>query len=749
MLPPSPPALSLPDPATPQGVPGAIDIEADRLGGPLLLAGLTGLFLLVWLLPQLGSWPSGLPLFPVWLHTLVETLAVAVALLVFAACWHGRPDDAHAGDGLVLGCGFLMVAVLDLGHLLSYRDMPAFFGPGDPEKAIRFWLLARYAAALTLLAVAARHWAGPRWAGGRLAWVLLSLALGLGLSVLLLAFPQWWPRTFVPGQGLTPFKLAAEYGVVALLILAALCLHRRARSGAGYDAQALRSAALISVLSELCFTLYAHVNDGFQLLGHGYKVLAYVFIYRAVFAVTVRMPYRRLLTETLERREAERQVEFLAFHDPLTELPNRVMARDRVEAAIARAQAREEQAALLYLDLDDFKSINDSLGHLAGDQLLQVMAQRLRAGLREGDSVCRLSGDEFLVVLGALDASDRQLQGVVDRLLSALRQPAPVLGQEVGCTVSIGVARYPQDGQDFDLLLRKADTALYRAKAAGRNTFRLFDERMNDEVTERLQLRHGLAGALARGELVLYYQPQLRLGDGAVVGAEALLRWHREGGIVPPDRFIPVAEDSGLILPIGDWVLREACRQLAQWRRQGLELGRVAVNLSALQLRRGAIETVVAESLAVQGLSPDSLDLELTESMLLNDAEGVMARVAGLEALGVQLSIDDFGTGYSSLAYLKRLSVDLLKIDRSFIKDLVQDPDPAIVRAIIQMAHGLGLQTLAEGVEDEATWQRLQALGCDLGQGYVFARPMPAAEFAAYLAGRQAAGLSAPRSPSA
>ncbi|MCH7345400.1 EAL domain-containing protein [Pelomonas sp. CA6] len=700
----------------------------------MLVLALSLLFVLVWQAPSLPGFKGEPHLFPVWLHTVGETLAVAMALMVFAVCWHAGPQDKEAGDGLLLGCGFLVVGLLDLGHMLSYRGMPDFFSPGDPEKAIRFWLAARYVAALTLLLVALRGW--PRWRGEGLSRVGLGLgALGLSvlLFVLLLGFPQLWPRTFVDGAGLTPFKVGAEYGIVLLQALAALGFHLRARSTGRYDAVDLRTAALITVLSELCFTLYSHVNDGFQLLGHLYKILAYVYIYRAVFVAAVRAPYQRLLVEIEERREAERRVEFLAFHDPLTGLPNRVMARDRVERAIGAAQRLGGEVALLYLDLDDFKSINDSLGHQIGDELLRSTARRLRDALRDSDSICRLSGDEFLIVLSSEGPAGLALDGVVDKLMAVLGQPLVLDGHEILSTVSIGVSRFPQDGDQYDALLRKADTAMYRAKDAGRNTFQLFDERMNAEVSERLQLRHGLAQALERGELTLHYQPQVALDDGRVVGAEALLRWRRPEGLVPPARFIPVAEDSGLILPIGDWVIREACRQLAQWRAQGLVLEGVAVNLSVLQLRRGQVEQVVAQALREHGLPPQCLELELTESMLLHDAETMTARVAALEALGVRLSIDDFGTGYSSLAYLKRLSVDQLKIDRSFVKDLAHDADPAIVRAIIQMARGLGLRTLAEGVEDRATGEALRHLGCELAQGYYYARPMPPEEFAAHV----------------
>jgi diguanylate cyclase (GGDEF)-like protein len=390
--------------------------------------------------------------------------------------------------------------------------------------------------------------------------------------------------------------------------------------------------------------------------------------------------------------------------------------------------------ALLYLDLDHFKTVNDSLGHGAGDRLLKTVALRLRATLRETDSICRQGGDEFLIVLGDLPDT-AAVKPVIDKLMAALVQPIRIDGQELMTTASIGVAHYPDDGTDFDTLLQKADTALYRAKDAGRNGYRFFDEQMNEQAMDRLQLRNGLRQALEQGEFVLHYQPLVDLRSGEVIGAEALLRWNRPGaGLVPPGRFIAQAEESGLIVPIGDWVIGEACRQAMAWQRGGLPAMTVAVNLSALQFGRGDVEQVVARALRDSGLNPACLELELTESILLNHTEQVLAVVRRLKGLGVKLSIDDFGTGYSSLSYLKRFAVDKLKIDRSFVADLLVDADDgAIVRAIVQMAHGLGLSTIAEGVEDAAVAQRLVELGCEAAQGFHFARPLPPDQFAAFM----------------
>jgi len=698
-----------------------------------LIAALTALFLVVWLLPPLDFLKQGFTVFPVWMHTVAELVAVAVALLVFAVCWHTDAGE-RSGNALIIGCGFLAVGLVDVAHLLSYRGMPDFVTEAHPEKAINFWLAARYLAAFTLVAVAWRDW--PALVERRARFGLLGAALALPALVgwLQLYHPTLWPRTFVDGRGLTAFKIGAEYGLIALMSLAAIGFQRRVARERRYDALDLRTAAVITILGELCFTLYSNVNDVFQLLGHAYKIVAYLYIYRAVFVAGVREPYARLRVEIEERRQAEQRIEFLAFHDPLTELPNRVLARDRVERAIAAAHRAQARMALLYLDLDHFKTVNDSLGHGAGDRLLKTVALRLRAALRETDSICRQGGDEFLIVLGELPDT-AAVKPVIDKLMAALVQPMRIDGQELTTAASIGVAHYPDDGTDFDTLLQKADTALYRAKDAGRNGYRFFDEQMNQQAKERLQLNNGLRQALEHGEFVLHYQPQVDLRSGEVIGAEALLRWNRPGvGLVPPGRFVAQAEESGLIVPIGDWVVGEACRQAMAWQRGGLPAMTMAVNLSALQFGRGDIEQVVARALRDSGLAPACLELELTESILLSHTDQVLAVVRRLKGLGVKLSIDDFGTGYSSLSYLKRFAVDKLKIDRSFVADLLVDADDgAIVRAIVQMAHGLGLTTIAEGVEDAAVAQRLVELGCEEAQGFHFARPLPPDQFAAFM----------------
>lgn len=698
-----------------------------------LIVSLFVVLVVLWLMPSLAAPHSPTGWFPVALHTVTEFAAIVVAFLVFSVAWHtsaiGQP-----GNVVILGCGFLAVGLIDLGHVLSYRGMPDFVTPSGPEKAIQFWLVARYTAAFTLLAASAYPIYFNK--GDARRYWLLAMALVVSSLVYLIGlfYPSVWPHTFIDGQGLTAFKRVAEYGVIVLTGVAAWLFYRWHRRTDTYNATDLCAAALITILSELCLTLYANVNDLFSLLGHLYKIVAYYYIYRAVFVTSVRDPYKRLSQEVAERREAEQRVEFLAYHDVLTRLPNRELARDRLNQAIADAHRHGTLVALVFLDLDHFKNINDSLGHGAGDRLLQWVAACLREHVREVDTVSRQGGDEFLLVLKDLPDVDA-VAPIVSKLLEELSQPVLIDGRELSTSASMGIALSPNDGEDFDTLSQRADTAMYRAKEEGRNTYRFFDDRMNQESIERLTMRQELRRALEHKQFILHYQPQLDLRTRAVVGVEALIRWlHPEKGLIPPAVFIPVAEESGLIVPMGDWVIEEAARQAMAWQQAGLKPMTMAVNLSALQFRRGNLEAVVAQALAASGMPASLLELELTESVLISDSDSVEARLRGLKAMGVTVSIDDFGTGYSSLSYLRRFSVDKLKIDQSFVRDLDRSPDDVgIVRAIIQMAASLGLKTIAEGVESEPMAQLLCDLGCEEAQGYGFARPLPPDALAAWL----------------
>ncbi|MBW7862026.1 MAG: EAL domain-containing protein [Rhodocyclaceae bacterium] len=436
--------------------------------------------------------------------------------------------------------------------------------------------------------------------------------------------------------------------------------------------------------------------------------------------------YVAIFTDISERKEAEARIEFLAHHDALTRLPNRILLRDRLEQALAHAERAGTRVALLFLDLDRFKTINDSLGHAVGDQLLLALVQRLGACVRDTDTISRLGGDEFVVVLTELRDADAAAT-VAQKIVEVMSAPFDIDTHHLTTSFSIGISLHPEDGYDFDTLLKKADTAMYHAKDGGRNTYRFFTEQMNVHALERLMIQSRMRQALEQAEFVLLYQPQIELGGGRVFGVEALARWNNpELGMLGPDRFIPIAEESGQIVTLGAWVLREACRQGQAWRAGGRRLS-VAVNVSPLQLQQADFCDIVHQALDASGFDPALLELELTESALIQNAESTLETVRRLKALGIRISIDDFGIGYSSLSYLKRFAVDRIKIDRSFIRDILTDPeDAAIVRAVIQMARSLNLKTLAEGVETQEQLDYLRSEQCGEVQGFLYARPLPA-----------------------
>jgi diguanylate cyclase (GGDEF)-like protein len=432
-----------------------------------------------------------------------------------------------------------------------------------------------------------------------------------------------------------------------------------------------------------------------------------------------------------EHETAVRKLEFMAHHDPLTGLPNRLLLRDRFDQAAALAKREQSGVAMLFLDLDNFKQINDSLGHSYGDQLLVRVVERLHGCIRETDTISRQGDDEFVILLANV-CDLGTIEVIAQNLIETFAEPFKIDGYTLSAFFNIGISLFPNDGREFDVLLKQADAALYSAKEAGWNTYRFFTEKMNIDALETMQLQGQLHNALENQEFLVHYQPQIDTVSGCIIGAEALLRWqHPDMGLILPDKFIPLVERSGLIIPIGEWVLNEACRQAQVWRETcQLPPMVIAVNLSALQFKRGNIIETVTTALARSGLPASHLELELTESILLQDVEVVMGTLHRLKEIGVQLSIDDFGTGYSSLSYLKRLAVDKLKIDQSFVRDMVEDPDDAaIVRAIIQLGHILQLTIIAEGVENDAQLALLRDYGCEQIQGYLFSRPVPAEEF--------------------
>ena len=444
--------------------------------------------------------------------------------------------------------------------------------------------------------------------------------------------------------------------------------------------------------------------------------------------------YIAMLSDLSAKKQTQARIDYLSHYDTLTQLPNHHLLQNLAKLALSSAQRQQSSVALMFIDIDHFQNINDSLGRPVGDGILQTMALRLSTQLQADDTVCRQGGDEFMVLLPQPDAQGAAQ--VAEHMLALIREPVLVgTDQEVNLTGSIGIAIYPENGPDLDRLSQCADAALLQAKQDGRNKFKFFTEQMHERAREVLLIETQLRRAMTRGELLLHYQPQVDAVTSRIIGAEALIRWqHPQWGLVSPMRFIPIAESSGQILQIGEWVLRAAMQQVADWQAAGLAVVPVAVNLSALQFRQATLCDTVSHALAATGVAPNLLELELTESIAMEDSGFTLDQISRLHAMGITLSIDDFGTGYSSLSYLKRYQIDKLKIDQSFVRDLDSGPhDGSIVRAIIDMAHGMGFKTIAEGVETQAQLDYLRAHGCDEIQGYFFSRPVPAEAFAQLL----------------
>jgi diguanylate cyclase (GGDEF)-like protein/PAS domain S-box-containing protein len=433
--------------------------------------------------------------------------------------------------------------------------------------------------------------------------------------------------------------------------------------------------------------------------------------------------------EIVERRQAEARVHHMAYHDSLTGLPNRSLLSDRLDRAMLAAQRSQRQLAVMFIDLDRFKTINDSLGHMTGDSLLKEVASRLCHAVRASDTVARLGGDEFVVLVPGLRATDEAGQ-VAEKIIGALAAAFPLEGHTLHITPSIGICVYPDDGRDVDTLMRHADAAMYHAKANGRNNYQFFTQTMNQAAALHFEIESSLRGALALDQFDLYYQPIVEVATRRLHTLEVLLRWRRPGhGLVMPDQFIPIIEDNGLIVPIGEWVIRRACEQSMEWRRQGLIPVPLAINLSPRQFMHRSLIDSIRRILTQTGIDPALLEFEITETALMQHGEQTLEILDQINAMGIRLSIDDFGTGYSSLAYLKRFPVKKLKIDRAFIKDLSDSAeDRAIVAAILALTESLQLSAVAEGVETEAQFALLAGKGCQYAQGYLFSRPVPQAD---------------------
>lgn len=452
---------------------------------------------------------------------------------------------------------------------------------------------------------------------------------------------------------------------------------------------------------------------------------------------------RRELVDADERRalrEAQQTLRHQAYHDVLTGLPNRWLLRDRMEQALKYVRQKQTGLAVMFLDLDRFKNLNDTLGHMSGDYLLRAVSERLSLILNDRDTLARLGGDDFVVLLLDIQSTEQAAEAA-ELLLTALHEPFVLDDKKMYLGASIGVAMSPGNGDEFDVLIKNAESAMYYAKDQGRNNYQFFSEEIRAVTANRFAIESELRGAIRASELCLYYQPQFTLPGGQITGLEALVRWvHPEHGMTEPDKFIPVAEESGLIIPLGEWVLRQAAKDCFTMRNAGCVLKRLAINLSAQQLYHQDTLDMLQDLVGQGDFGTDALEIEITESGIMQDPEQAVANLNSIRSMGIGIAIDDFGTGYSSLAYLKRFPIDILKIDRSFIRDIILDKDDTtIVKTILAMAQALNLRVIAEGVETQEQYDFLAELGCVEGQGYLFARPMPCEDLISFFRNRECA----------
>jgi diguanylate cyclase (GGDEF)-like protein/PAS domain S-box-containing protein len=782
----------------------------------------------------------------VFWHTVIELFAVVVAMLVFITGYRAILS-ARKGAVVLLGVAFFGVGLLDFLHTMSYVGMPDAMTANSPHKSMFFWLAARMlAAAALLMYVSLPTVSAVTTSKKRLALAMMLAIIGV-LGYVGLLMPERIPALFVREQGLTSLKISLEWLIVVINVATLAVLWRRRRTLVRECVMALGFAVALSAASELFFPMLGVVDkDGANVLGHLYKVAAYLYLFHATFNEALRRPLERLEVQSLresvtlkaapdgvlwvddtgrilmanpametltgytttelvgrnvdiflpehlrarhaqsmrgyflapqsramglmdlkllrrdgqmlpvdislghwddegtehaiayirdltERKEFEESLRHQATHDELTGLPNRWLFRLQLNQALARAGRSGLRAAVLFLDLDYFKTVNDSFGHATGDALLVQVGSRIRSILRENDTLARMGGDEFAILITDLLDVDEAVS-VAAKLLLSLQQSYRLQEQDVYSGGSLGLAFYPDDAQDSDTLLRYADMAMYQAKQAGRGAYACYSQEMDLRVHEDMQLHTRLKEAMTNGFLQLHYQPQVDVESGAIVGAEALLRWHDPVlGDVSPARFIPVAEATGLILPLSDWVLETACAQIAAWAAAGTPL-RVAVNVSAQQFRQRDLPQKVHAALARTGAQAQWLDIEITESVAMTQPEQAREQLNALVGLGCGVALDDFGTGYSSLAYLKVLPVSQLKIDKSFMNGIPDDAnDVTISRAIIALAHSLGMTLVAEGVETDAQLAFLRQSGCEVYQGWLFAKALDAADLTALL----------------
>jgi diguanylate cyclase (GGDEF)-like protein len=689
---------------------------------------------------MIGTYNPWLVCLSVFVAILVSYTALNLAIRVSSAT---GPSARlwHAGGAIAMGGGIWSMHFI--GMLAFSLPIPLSYDIGTT--------LGSLAIAIAISGYALRIAGRRRASLGELA--MSAVVLGFGICAM--HYSGMSAIEILPVITYEPELLVASVAIAVVASFAALWLLVRQRLQHTLQAHLTTAGAAVIMglaISGMHYTGMAASKfspDSFCLTATGangtWLAVTIALLSLGALALTLILLFydahlQRSRTHAAELQRANAQLQHLATHDALTGLPNRVLLTDRIEQAIAQADRSSRSFALLMVDLDRFKSINDSLGHEAGDALLCQVAERLRASLRKVDTLARIGGDEFVIVLNGV-TGPHDVEVVLSNVLSTVGRPLELESIEVQTSPSIGVSLYPHDGTDPQTLLKHADAAMYHAKKMGRNTFQFFAPDMNAFTRERLELESALRSAVCRREFVLHYQPKVSFVNGHIVSVEALVRWnHPTRGLVPPGDFIPLAEETGLILPIGAWVLNEACRQLHDWHAAGLTHLRMAVNLSAQQFREKNLLDVVRKALADASLEPRFLEIELTETAVMQDAGHSAAILRSLSELGVRISVDDFGTGYSSLSYLQRFPLNKVKIDRSFVREIVRSHgDSEIVRAIVSLAHSLQLAVIAEGVETKEQLDFLNRIGCDQYQGYFCSPPVPPAELEALVTRKLAA----------